>query len=96
MSVSVEQFKLAYPEFKTAPDALVQLHLDHATTRTGQRTWGTFYEIGIMLKTADSLALSPEGRALRLVSDDGKSIYYAELRRLRTFISAGANRVVGY
>lgn len=93
--VSLEQFIGAYPAFTDAPSALVQAALDSAAADTSEDIWGDAYAEGLMLKAADILALTPEGRALRLSSDEGLSIYHKRLLRMRRLVAVGAHRVAG-
>ena len=89
---TVAEFKAEYPTFANAPDALVQSRLDQAAARTNATVWGEQYAMGVMLRAADLLAKTPEGRRMRLVQNDGKSIYHEDLRTLVRRVSVGVGR----
>lgn len=94
---SVAAFKAAYPAFGNAPDALVQAKLDEAALRTSTAAWGTgdLHTMGVSLRAADLLAKTPEGRRMRLVQNDGKSIFHDDLRALVRRVAMGLGRVTG-
>lgn len=94
--MSYAAFIEAYPAFADAPQALVEAALTEAIAETSETIWGDQYQTGVFLKTADILAMTPEGKAMRLSSDDGKSIYHARLLRLRRLVATGAHRVAGH
>lgn len=89
---SVAAFKAAYPAFGNAPDALVQAKLDEAAARTNATTWGDLHTLGVSLRAADLLAKTPEGRRMRLVMNDGKSIFAEDLRTLVRRVAVGVAR----
>lgn len=93
---SYETFIDLYPAFAAASEALVQAHLDAAAADTSETIWGDQYAAGVMLKAADSLAQTPEGRRMRLSNDDNVSIYHKRLLRMRRLVAVGAHRVVGH
>lgn len=86
------QFKEAYPEFTSAPDAIVDQKIQLSVLRTDATVWGDLWGQGVFLRTADALARSPEGRKMRLVSDKGESIYHKDLRTLVTRVACGVGR----
>jgi len=93
VAVTAQTFKDAYPEFENLGDTYIETKITSAELLCPDAIWGDFADQGVMLRTAQQLALSPPGRDLKLVSDDGKTVYDAELMRLRTIVSSG-NRLI--
>ena len=89
---SVADFKNAYPAFTHAPPDLVQAKLDEAAARTSIASWGDLHTMGVSLRAADLLAKTPEGRRMRLVSADGKSIFHDDLQTLVKRVAVGLAR----
>ncbi len=89
---TVAEFLLEYPTFTNAPTTLIQAKLNDAVSRTNLAVWGDKYTQGVMLRTADLLAKTPEGRRMRLVQADGKSIWDDDLRSLVRLVSVGVAR----
>lgn len=82
-----------YPEFSQAPAGLLQAKLDEAAARTNAAVWGDKYAQGVLLRAADLLAKTPQGRRLRLVSANGRSIYWEDLRTMVRAVAVGHGRV---
>lgn len=78
----LEDFRIRYPQFRTAGDELVQACLDDAEMRVSEDTFGTRFDQAHGLKAAHLLAISPYGRSQRLASNDGESIYQEQLDKL--------------
>jgi hypothetical protein len=89
VAIDVASFKSAYPEFGQAPDATVQEKLSSAQRQTDSGVWGTQYEDGVFLRTADLLAKCPFGRKMQLVNKDGTTAYSADLERLERIAACG-------
>lgn len=81
-------FRALFPEFKTAPDPLVQSRLDQAALRVDTSVFGTRINEGHGLKAAHLLAISPYGQMARMSSKAGDSTYNVQYRELVT-ICAG-------
>lgn len=89
---TVAEFLVDYPTFTNAPTALIQSRLDQAALRTNATVWEDKYAMGVMLRAADLLAKTPEGRRMRLVQADGKSIYWDDLQTLVRLVAVGVSR----
>lgn len=66
MAVTVAAFKVAFPEFLKAGDAMVEAQLAFTELEVSD-SFGDSRDLAVMLKLADSLALSPWGRDARMV-----------------------------
>lgn len=86
---TLAEFKASFPEFRSAPDALVTLKMTDAAESTSVAVWGATYDKGIYYRTADLLAKSPFGRKMGLVNKDGTTAYSADLRRLEELVTVG-------
>lgn len=77
MTVSVANFKVAFPEFLKAAEAMVsaQLAFVEATTHDD---WGSeaARDYVVMLSLADALATGPFGRDAQLIAADAKTSTY--------------------
>jgi hypothetical protein len=87
MALTAQTFKDLYPEFENLGDTLIEARLVAARLACPSDTYGDYFDYATALHAARSLALSPAGRDLRLESDQGKTIYDEELRRLRLIVS---------
>ena len=101
MSVTAASLKAGYPEFNDATDALVNAKIANALLETDSDVWGTNYDHGVTLLACHYLALSPDGRAMRLDPDGkaghyglGQSIYGQMYERLKVAVACGLGRVV--
>lgn len=74
------QFRLLYPEFRTALDPFVQAYLDEAATMIDAATVGSRYDQLHGLKTAHLIACSPAAVNARLVAKDGTTTYSVAFR----------------
>lgn len=90
---SAADFLAQYPEFSGADEALINAKLQAAALRTSPRAWGAKYAAGVMLRCADLLAKTPDGRASRLMVDDERSIYDADLKSMMRCAALGLYRV---
>ena len=77
-----DAFLVRYPEFRTASPALVQAVLDEATGELSVSVYGAKFDTAVGIKAAHLLAISPFGRPLRLVKEDGKTVYEERLAEL--------------
>jgi hypothetical protein len=94
MSVSLSTFRAAFPEFKTAPDALVLEKLGEAAIEIKASVWGDFADKGQKYLAAHLIASSPYGGTARLTKDGQSTTYLLEWNRLKRIVSSGF-RVTG-
>lgn len=74
--VTLESFRVFFPEFVDATDELIEAHLADAIAITKPDVFpGELCDIVTKWRTADSLASSPWGRHARLVGDTSKTVY---------------------
>lgn len=90
---TVAEFLADYPEFTGCPETLIQKRLDLAVLRTDATVWGSAYQAGVKLRAADLLAKTPEGKAMRLMLDSGKSIFWDDLQGMIRRVAACGFRV---
>jgi hypothetical protein len=69
-------FRIRFPEFRNAPDDLVQACLDAAAQEVDPDTWGLKYDEGHGLCAANLLALSPFGQGARTNVQTGAPTTY--------------------
>ncbi len=86
--MTLEDFRITYPEFSTADDALVQKFLDASAEEFSPETWGTYLFNGHGLLTAHRLAIAPMGQMARLDSDKAQTTYWLEYEKLRYAVTA--------
>lgn len=96
-AVTVSEFIVFAPEFSPADDALITAKLTEAERRCPSTTWGDgeLQAAGIMNKAAQMLALSPQGREMKLSTDDGKTAWDAQVMSLNRIAAAGLGRTAG-
>lgn len=93
MTVSVASFKIGYPEFVSAGDALIAAKLEDAELQTSD-SYGDQRDVAVALLTADLLATSPWGRDARMLPDDQRTSTYAtQLWSLRRANAVSALRL---
>lgn len=93
MTVTIDSFKEAFPEFRKAGDpmltaqlALVELEVSDAFEDSR--------DYAVMLRLADSLAMSPWGRDARLVPPKAETSTYGDrFRRLAEANAVSASRL---
>ena len=75
--MTLANFRIRYPEFRTAGDTFVQAYLDDAAASlVGQSSQlGAAYDTAHGLATAHLIAVSPAGKNARMVNDDGTTQY---------------------
>lgn len=78
-----------FPEFASAPDALVTVRLGWATLRTPLEIWNTLQEQGIAFLTAHYLAILPNAKDMRKGEKPGDSMYLRERENLELIVSSG-------
>lgn len=91
--VTTQELIDAFPEFAQAPVALLRAKIALASERTDPDTWGTKWKAGVMQRAADLLAKTAEGRRMRLMVNDEKSIYDADLKTMIRSVTFGRGRV---
>jgi hypothetical protein len=89
MALSLQTWRTQYPEFASAPDALVQAYLDRALARIDASVWGTLADQGQGLLAAHTLALAPNGQFARLTSEKGETTYGRQFARLEAQVTIG-------
>lgn len=94
MTISRADFLAEFAEFSGASTALVDAKLAAALIRTPDSIWDDLQDEGIKYLTAHLLALSPFARELKLVQDDGTTIYSKQRAELESIVSSGF-RVTG-
>lgn len=82
-----------FPEFGGADTDLIDAAIADAVQRTNATAWGDLYTQGVLYMAAESLALSPYGRKMRLVSNEGETVYSRPLRTMKKRVSVGLGRV---
>lgn len=81
MALGLETFRSLYPEFDEAPDHMVSAHIAQAKGRVSADDWGSMTDEVVGLEAAQSLTMSPFGRALR--QDGAATIYELRLADVR-------------
>lgn len=94
MTVSVNRFRKAYPEFRDTSDELCSQKLAFAELRTAPSVWGALTEQGIMVLAAHLLSVSPEGQKARLATAPDKTVYQLEWERMKREVTFGVGRVI--
>jgi len=91
--VTLDQFRVKYPEFRTASSEFVQAYLDAAAEFVSADVLGTAYDQAHGLKAAHMMAKSPGGVMARLVAKDGSTTYDTQFRELLRSRIAGVSVV---
>jgi uncharacterized protein DUF4054 len=78
--LDVATFQIDYPEFRSAGVPLMQSWLDRAALELNATAFGVAYDEAHGLLAAHKGAISPAGRASRLVNDKGETTYEVEFR----------------
>jgi hypothetical protein len=66
MAVSIASFKVAFPEFARAGDPMLEAQLALTELEVSD-SFGDSRDLAVMLRLADTLALSPWGRDARMI-----------------------------
>lgn len=93
MTVSVDRFRKAFPEFNETSAILVQQKLDAAELRIARGTWGDLADQGVMYLAASLLSSAPEGQLARLQKEDMYNTYQIEWDRMKREVTIGVGRV---
>jgi hypothetical protein len=91
--INESQFRISFPEFKSASDALITACLARAESQIDPEVYGDLTDEAHGLNTAHILSLSPNGQMARLTSDKSKSTYGVEFTKLREQATALLSRV---
>lgn len=97
--LTLDQFKTAFPEFRTAEMGLVNAKLSEAYQQIDLSVWDTGANgpksgIGQGYLTAHLLALSPFGQNARMVAKNGTTTYWVHYKNLQRQVCQGF-RVAG-
>ncbi len=87
--LSFEDFLSRYPEFKTAPEDLVEGCLEDAALRTDPEVLGDLTDHAHGLLAAHLLSISPWGRGSRLQKDTRGTTYEDELHWIQRARGSG-------
>lgn len=75
--MNLAAFQARFPEFRTADPAMVQVVLDEAATELNAAEIGAAFDAAHGQLAAHKLAISPFGRAARMLNEKGESTYQA-------------------
>lgn len=89
MAMTLARFRTEQPEFEQVPDAYIQAYLDEATTELDPEIWGVKFDQGVKYRAAHKMALSPQGMAMKLVTNKGESTYGAHFTELAQSVASG-------
>ncbi len=81
--MTLVEFRVAFPEFKTAGDELVQNKLDFASRVLSREVLDDMYDEAHGVKAADMLAKSPFGQSARMVNKDGTTTYSRRFEEIK-------------
>jgi ABC-type transport system substrate-binding protein len=87
-------FRSLFPEFNTAPDAVVQSRLDQAQIQIDPAIWGDRSGEGQVYLAAHLLAISPGGQFARLLSKEGSSTYQKRYDEMVIMVAGLIFRVI--
>ena len=76
--MTLAQFRVRYPDFRSAPDGLVQATLDEAALEVDATVFGALWSAAHGAMTAHVLALSPFGKNARLSPEEGKVTVFSK------------------
>ena len=88
---SLATFRVNFPEFTNATDALLQAAIDRASTLCDATTYGDLHTQAVLFTAADDLAMSPFSREMRL--KDGTSVYQKRVKQLQRIAAIGIRAV---
>lgn len=90
MAVTLESFRVHFPEFVDATDELITSHLTDAESITPTDVFSqeAYRDQVVKYRAADSLACSPWGRYARLTPEEGTSGRSAYASKLETLLDA--------
>ena len=88
MALDVASFKVVFPEFTDAGDAMIALYIQDASQRVNV-AFGSLFDRAHAIMTAKMLAQSSFGQQARLLSKTGRSTYDDQLDNLAYTFNAG-------
>lgn len=92
--ITAAEFLVGFPEFSAAGTPLVEAKLADADATTSVDAFApAVRDRRVALVAARLLALSPFGRDMKLVSDDGATVYDDTIRRMDQCAVFGRGRV---
>jgi len=93
MAVTVASFLVRFPEFRKAGDPMLTAVLAEVELQVSD-SFGDQRDMALMLRFADTLALSPWGRDAKMVSPTGKiSTYGARFDRMAEANAVSSSRL---
>lgn len=93
--MTLNDFRIMFPEFATVPSAQVSVFLDMAAEHVNVTVWGERYDEGHGFKAAELLALSPSGMGTARVSGPNSGSQYGEAFRTALYaVTTGLRGVV--
>ena len=87
-------FRVIFPEFSRASDALVSSRIAMAEARTPLDIWGDLRPQGLAWLAAHLLAMAPEAKDMRKGEKPGETMYKGQRDHLALVVSSGF-RVAG-
>lgn len=93
MALSVERFRLAFPEFRETDSTLINQKILAATFRTSESSWGALYDQALMYLTAHLLSVAPEGELVRLKKENRVTTYELTLNKMKMEATIGLGRI---
>lgn len=81
--MTLANFRIAFPAFATASDALVNANLAFAAARLSASVLGASYDEAHGCLTAHLLATDPGGQSARMVNKDGSTTYSVRLNAIK-------------
>lgn len=94
MTVTIQRFLLAFPEFSDTRRSLINQKMIAASERIAADTWGELADQGQMYLMAHLLSVSPEGEQARLKKENRGTVYGIEYENLRRAVTVGLGRVI--
>ena len=87
--MTLTEFKIQFPEFKSVPDPMLNAHIAAASLECSPEVWGTLLDQGIAYLAAHKLALSPYGNSAKLSNASGGSTYFTHYSDLVRKVAQG-------
>lgn len=75
MTITRDSLRIAYPEFTSAPDALIDAHIDSAALQVDAAVYGDKTDLAILLHACHMIASSQFGERLSLKNDATSTAY---------------------
>lgn len=91
-TLTLAEFRAAFPEFQNFPDSMVQQRIDWALAECDPEVWGDKRSIGAGFLAAHYITLSPRGEDMRLKKNKGAptSFYEIQFDRWKLKLAGGA------